>query len=123
MGSGTAFGIATRKLDERMSVIEAEGELDLSGAPNLKWVLLDALESASKTVMLDLSLLTFIDSTALGVLVSVNRRLAHGRLAIACPHEKVRRIFELSGIDGVLPLFDSAAEALAFLRRSTERAA
>lgn len=122
MRNGTAFGITTRELDERMSVIEVEGELDLSGAPSLKWELIDLLEDASRRVVIDLSLLTFIDSTALGVLVSVNRKLALGRMAIVCAHENVRRIFELSGTDSVLAIHGSLPEALAFLQRSASPA-
>src|SRR5581483_3641824 len=88
------FTIYKRDLDERASVISVEGELDLSTAPRLKWMLLDCLEGGHCQVVADLSRVTFMDSTALGVLVGVQRKLADAaRLAIVCTSENVLQIF------------------------------
>jgi len=109
------FGITCQELDENTNVVSVEGELDLSTAPRLKWMLLDSLQEGRNGLVVDLSRTTFMDSTALGVLVVVNRRLDPGaRLAIACPQENVLKIFELSGMDGVFAIFPSVEEALAF---------
>jgi len=62
------LGIFRRELDKRTSVISIEGELDLATAPRLKWMLIDALEAGHEELVVDLSLTTFMDSTALGVL-------------------------------------------------------
>lgn len=108
------FGITCRELDERTSVIEVEGDLDLTTAPRLKWMLLDSLQGGRDRVVLDLSLTCFMDSTALGVLVVVNRRLAaDARLAIVCDRPAVLRIFELSGMDGAFSIFPTFEQALA----------
>jgi anti-sigma B factor antagonist len=113
----TAFGILQRKLDTRTSVISVEGELDLATAPSLKWMLVDSLETASSRVVVDLSLATFMDSTALGVLVGVTKRLdADGRLAIVCTRPNVLKIFEISGLDGAFAIFPTLDEALAYAR-------
>jgi anti-anti-sigma factor len=109
-----AFGIAQRELDERTSVISLEGELDLSTAPQLKWMLLDSLEAGHSQIVIDLTLCSFMDSTALGVLIVVNRSLAAGvRLAIVTEHANVLKIFELSGMDGMFAIFPTLADALA----------
>jgi anti-sigma B factor antagonist len=114
--SSPAFAITKRELDERTSVISVEGELDLSTAPRLKWMLIDSLDAGSQPV-LDLSLTTFMDSTALGVLVGVNRRLAPDtRLAIVCPLRNVLQIFEFSGTDGAFAIHPTLDEALAHAR-------
>jgi anti-sigma B factor antagonist len=110
-----AFGISQRELDVRTIVIAVEGELDLSTAPRLKWMLIDALEAGHSQLVVDLSLATFMDSTALGVLVGVKRNLDEGaRLAIVCARTNVLKIFEFSGMDGVLAIFPALDEALAY---------
>jgi anti-sigma B factor antagonist len=113
--SQTGFGIIQSELDERTSVIAVEGELDLARAPSLKWALIDSLEAGHKQLVVDLSLTTFIDSTALGVLVGVNRSLSVGsRLAIAGARTNVLKIFELSGMDGAFAMFPTLEDALAY---------
>jgi anti-sigma B factor antagonist len=113
----TPFTILRREPDARTSVISVEGELDLSTAPRLKWMLIDSLEAGSSQLVVDLSLTTFMDSTALGVLVGANRRLdPSARLAIVCPRENVLQIFEFSGIDGAFSIYPTLDEALAYAR-------
>lgn len=115
--SAPAFAVFARDVEPGVSVVTVEGELDLSTAPRLKWALLDAFEGGSPRLVVDLSEVTFIDSTALGVLVSVNRtpNLA-APLAIACPRENVRQVFEFSGTDGVFDIQPTLDEALAHVR-------
>jgi anti-sigma B factor antagonist len=121
--TATAFGISQRKFDERTSVIAIEGELDLARAPGLKWALIDSLEAGHYQLVVDLSMTTFMDSTALGVLVSVNRSLEdRARLAIACAHPNLLKIFELSGMDGAFAIFPTLHEALAHARAHAAQA-
>ena len=113
----TAFRIFQRKPDTSTSVISVEGELDLATAPKLKWMLLDSLQTGSTRLVVDLSHTTFMDSTALGVLVGVTRRLDAGALmAIVCAQPSVLKIFELSGLDGAFAIFPTLEEALTYVR-------
>jgi anti-anti-sigma factor len=66
-------------------------------------------------VVLDLSDVAFVDSTALGVLVSFHRRLGN-RLVIAAAQPAVLRLFEITMFTSVLRLFESVAAALSALR-------
>jgi anti-sigma B factor antagonist len=110
----TAFEIVQRELDEHTCVIAIEGELDLSTAPRLKWMLLDALQAGYSLLVVDLSLTSFMDSTALGVLVAVKRGLDTGeRLTIVCPQSDVLQIFEFAGMDGVFTINPALDQALA----------
>jgi anti-sigma B factor antagonist len=112
------FEIAREEPDEHTCLISVQGDLDLSSAPQLKWMMLDALEEARNRLVLDLSLATFMDSTALGVLIGVNRSLPVGsKLAIAGARHNVLNIFELSGLDGAFAMFATLEEALAHVRR------
>jgi len=113
----TAFGVAQRELEHLTSVISVEGELDLATAPRLKWMLIDVLEAGCEKLVVDLSLVSFLDSTALGVLVGVKRRLAaDARLAVVCARPEVLKIFEFSGMDGAFAIFPTTDEALAYTR-------
>lgn len=117
-----AFGIIQSEPDERTSVVALEGELDLGRAPNLKWALVDSVDAGCRQLVVDLSRVTFMDSTALGVLVGVNRSLAIGaRLAIVCVHANVLKIFELSGMDGSFAIYPTLDQALAYVRGQTPR--
>jgi anti-sigma B factor antagonist len=120
--SSTTFAISQRELDAHASVVSVEGELDLSTAPRLKWMLVDALETGGTVPVVDLSLVTFMDSTALGVLVGVARRLAPGtRLAVVCVRPNVLKIFEFAGLDGAFAIFSTLDEALDYTRGSDVR--
>ncbi len=118
------FLVDRRELAQDTTVLSVEGELDLASAPDLKWALED-LQSAGtgKHVVVDLSNVSFIDSTALGVLVGAQRALDPGvRLAIACDQENVLRIFELTGLDGMFEIVATPAEALQYVQGSTTAA-
>ena len=123
-GSGdVAFLITRKELASDTSLLQVEGDLDLASAPSLKWALADVQSSDSHHVVVDLSRVGFIDSTALGVLVGAQRALDPGvRLAIACAEENVLRIFELTGLDGMFEIVPTLQDALGFVQGSTTAA-
>jgi anti-sigma B factor antagonist len=117
-----AFAIVEQRPDERTVVISIAGELDLATAPQLKWRLVDALEAGLDAIVVDLGDVTFMDSTALGVLVGVRRGLNVGaRLAIVCTHPGVLNIFQIAGLDGAFDNIATRDEALAHVRREGPR--
>lgn len=83
------------------------GEADLQTAPSLKRVLADACESAKQTIVVDLRNLTFIDSSGLHALVEAFETCTYRGLemkVIPGP-PNVQRLFQLTGIEEVLSLF------------------
>jgi anti-anti-sigma factor len=99
---------------EGVLVLVGEGELDAYTAPALA----DAV-SASETgpgarLVVDLSRVSFMDSTALGVLVRIVRAVVAGGGAarVVLPETAARRIFEITTLDRALPVAVSRAEAL-----------
>ncbi len=116
-GGKLAFSISQRKLDMRTAVLSVEGDLDLASAPSLKWALADAVGAGANQLVIDLARVSFIDSTALGVLVGVHRSLDKGtRMAIVCSKPEVLNIFELTGLDGAFDIFGDFDSALAHIR-------
>jgi anti-sigma B factor antagonist len=68
-------------------------------------------------VVVDLSRVTFLDSTAIGVFLNALRAFAtrSGRLVLVCPNERVRRPFEITGLTDRLPIVRSVEDALGSL--------
>ena len=113
------FAIDHRELDERTAVVAVEGDLDLASAPMLKRVLVERLNAGSTRLVIDLSRVRFIDSTALGVLVGVHRKLGAGeRLALAGAPTAVRRVIEVSGLAATFQIFPTVEPALAYVGSS-----
>jgi anti-anti-sigma factor len=99
-------------------VISVQGELDLATAPRLKWPLVDAIDAGRRRLIVDLAGVTFMDSTALGVLIGIRRTLKlGGRLAIVCTNADVLKIFEISGLDAAFPIFPTLDEARSYVAR------
>jgi anti-sigma B factor antagonist len=120
---GSIFAIAQRDIAGETIVLSVEGELDLSSAPSLKWALADSQSAGPRHVIVDLDAVTFIDSTALGVLVGAQRSMDQDlHLAISCHDENVLRIFELTGLDGMFEIVHTLDEALEFVRGSATAA-
>ena len=85
---------------EGETVLGAAGELDVNTAPELREQLARLIGEDSGTITVDLAAVTFVDSTALSVLVSALKRLrqAGGDLQLASPTPSVRRVFEITGL-------------------------
>jgi anti-sigma B factor antagonist len=100
-------------------VVSPAGELDAFTSPELRSELHRLLEDvATKRLVVDLTAVTFLDSSALGVLVGALRRLRErgGELHVVQPRPTVKRIFELTALDSVFTLHGGRDEALAAAR-------
>src|ERR1039457_1345700 len=101
--------------DGDLAVLAVDGELDYEVSPQLRVRLVRAIAAGRRRLVLDLSDVTFIDSTAIGVLAGAIARLDEaggGSLAVVCTHEKVLQIFEITGLDSVITLHRSRDEAV-----------
>jgi len=98
-------------------VIATRGEIDLFTAPELKRVLTEAIESGQHRLVIDLSEVTFLDSTALGVLIGAVKRLRSrgGALAIVNTDASIAKTFQITGLDQIFTIVPSREEALAAL--------
>jgi anti-sigma B factor antagonist len=111
------FGLTQSEPDAETAVISVQGEVDLATAPRLKWPLVDALDAGRRRLIVDLSDVSFMDSTALGVLIGVRRSLAPtARMAIVCSDAEVLRIFEISGLDVAFQILPTRNQALSYVR-------
>lgn len=87
------------------------GELDLSTVEKVEDAL-DAAHSGEKLLVLDLSALTFLDSTGLRLMVTVDQRARKDgrRLVIVKGPETVQRVFSITKLDEALEMVDDVSE-------------
>jgi anti-sigma B factor antagonist len=103
---------------EDLAILVVGGEVDFEVSPQLKARMTKTIKAGRRRLVLDLSDVTFIDSTAIGVIAGAVEKLDEsggGSLAIVCTHEKVMQIFEITGLDSVITVHPSREEALAAL--------
>lgn len=86
-------------------IVSLRGELDMATAEGLA----DRLVRVSgSTVVVDLDLLTFMDSSGIAALIEAKNRMAEGdMLVLARPQENVRRVFEITGLSEWIHDWDS----------------
>jgi anti-sigma B factor antagonist len=95
-------------------VVQLTGELDLYNARAVRDELFAVAARSPDRVVVDLSAVTFIDSTGLGVLIEARTRLTNRRaFLLAAPGLETRRALEISGLDRHFVVHDSLDEALA----------
>jgi anti-anti-sigma factor len=95
-------------------VIRLGGELDLYNADAVREALLDACNGETGRVIVDLSEVEFMDSTALGVLIEARSKVPDGKAFIlAAPGLETKRALKISGLDRHFSVHDSVQEALA----------
>jgi anti-sigma B factor antagonist len=109
------LAMSTTEPGPQIAVIALSGELDLYSCPEFKEELLRVIGSGATLVVVDLTETTFIDSTALGVLIRGVERLKiqEGRLVVACRDPNIVKIFEVTGLDRIFAVHRSLDEALA----------
>jgi len=117
-----AVWIANRELTQATVEVAVAGELDLATAPQLKWELNNALGGGYRRVILNLEGVTFIDSTALSVLVGFQRGLGESNsFALVCRCPRVLRTLSIAGLDGAFMIFPTTAAARLALEDETRR--
>ncbi len=106
--------LATRHEGD-VAVVSAMGEVDVFSAPGLDSELDALIAAGSSRLVVDLSEVAFLDSTGLGVLVKAlkHAREADGWLHLVVTSDRIRKIFEITGLDASIPIFDTAQDAIA----------
>jgi anti-sigma B factor antagonist len=101
------------RLEKDACVVLVTGEVDVYTSPSLKSALMAAAEEDCPTVIADMSGVDFIDSSGLGVLVGALRRAreAGGDLRVVCDKENIVKIFRITGLDRVFPMFSTLDQA------------
>jgi len=98
--------------DDGTVVVSLAGELDLYNAQTVREALLACCAESPERLIVDLSDVKFIDSTALGVLIEARTRMENRRgFMLAAPGLETRRALEISGLDRHFAVHESLDSA------------
>jgi anti-sigma B factor antagonist len=86
--------------------VHVEGELDIYSSPELMKSIEEALTGGSSRVLVSMSLVSFMDSSAISVLVKAQKEATEAgrQLVIHSPSRNVRRTLDLAGLSGHLQI-------------------
>lgn len=95
-------------------IVRIAGEADLYVAPQLERVFTQVADSVPCATVVDMTALTFLDSTALGQLLALRRRLETSEvpLLLVCDNRAVLRAFEITALDRRFQIVPTLTEAL-----------
>jgi len=93
-------------------VITVSGEVDLASSPQLDDAIISTLDSGAKAVAIDLTDVSFMDSSGLGVIVRGLKRCREAEidLDLVITNERVLKVFGITGLDQVIPIHSSISD-------------
>ncbi len=100
--------------DGDVITVAVEGQLIVGNRQELKQKVLDELERGGKKFLIDFSQTGYIDSSGLGVLVSLSKKIREqgGELRLADLNEDLRTLFELTKLDTLFQISETRGKAL-----------
>ena len=109
----------TWKTLDHILMVKINGDIDHHTCEILRQQVDQALENTnSRSILFSFAQVSFMDSSGIGVLIGrykLVQRLG-GRIAVACPSDRIREIFRLSALDKLFPFFETEEAALADLK-------
>lgn len=115
--------VSRHSLAPHAETLRLSGEFDLASVASVERAFEEVLAAAASTVIVDLSAVTFMDSTMLNFLQQARLRSQGLRvdLLIVRPPEQLWRTFEITMLDRLFSSFDSEDAALAHALQHEER--
>jgi anti-sigma B factor antagonist len=110
------MSFTVRKDDAKdVVIVGVDGQLIVGNRHDLKKKVLDAVEGGERKFVIDFAATGYIDSSGLGVLVSLAKKVreAGGDLRLAGLNDDLRTLFELTKLDTLFTIVDSVEEAVA----------
>ena len=103
----------TSRQEGTRTVIAVGGEIDVYTAPSLRERLNELVAAGHYDLVVDMEKVEFLDSTGLGVLVGALKRLraANGTFGLVCSKEPLLKIFRITALDQVFPIYPSVEAA------------
>ncbi len=98
-----------------VTIVTVNGQLIVANRQELKTLVYDAVDRGDRRFLLDLTPTAYIDSSGLGALVSINKKVREsgGTLRLAGLNDDLASLFELTKLDTLFSISGTAAEALA----------
>ncbi|HEV2712738.1 MAG TPA: STAS domain-containing protein [Gaiellaceae bacterium] len=117
------FSVRTAEVGDNAFIITVTGEADLHTAPEIDRALHGVLGLGGTATAVDLADVSFVDSTALAILLRHQRRFRGrgGDLVIVTADRRVLRTFEITGLDRVFRIEKRLADGVAVLLSDSSR--
>lgn len=117
MNNPLRLGIDVQKV-QGCPVLQVSGEIDIYTAPMFKQAVVGLVSDGNADVVIDLSGVTFMDSSGFGTLLGATRRLrpAGGGLHLAGANTTIQRMLRLTRLDTIMQLYDTPEEAVRAIR-------
>ena len=102
------------KTEKNTLITEISGELDHHSAAKIRAEIDAAISEEAKNIILDLTNLTFMDSSGIGMIMGRYKKIQSfgGKLVIVSPKPQVKRILEISGLFNIITIESSVNKAL-----------
>ena len=104
----------TTKKQDGVVIMEIEGQLIVGNRQELKQKMLDELEKGGRKFLIDFAKTGYIDSSGLGVLVSLSKKIREqaGELRLANLNDDLKTLFELTKLDTLFQIAETREKAL-----------
>jgi anti-sigma B factor antagonist len=114
----TPIKIGARSEDSETAVLSLAGEVDVANAGQVRDAALKLIAGGTKHLVVDLTSTDYMDSTALGTLVGLQKRLREsgGEVTIAGAQPRVSKLFEITGLTQVFRTYEDVSAALKEVR-------
>jgi anti-sigma B factor antagonist len=109
------MGFSQSRDGSGVTVVKVEGQLIVGNRQELKDLVTAALDHGDRRILIDFSQTGYIDSSGLGALVSISKRVreAGGDLRLSGLNEDLRSLFELTKLDTLFAIAETPQQALA----------
>lgn len=104
----------SRPISGRAYLISLAGDFDLHSGPQFERRVLEALGRGATELLIDLSDVSFIDSTTIGILMRTRKRVAPlgGRVLVVTADRNILRLFEITALDRMFEIYSRRSDAL-----------
>ena len=108
------MGFSQTKDSRGVLVVQVDGQLIVGNRHELKDLIQAALEKGERRLLIDFSRTGYIDSSGLGALVSISKRVreAGGELRLSGLNDDLRSLFELTKLDTLFAITETPEQAL-----------
>lgn len=107
-----------RRILNDVAVLDVAGELDIYTSPKLKTAIQDLISEGHAKLVVNLLKTTYLDSTALSVLTGALKQAREngGDLAVVYNQPQIEKIFSITGLHDVFPVFHAEGDAVSAAR-------
>jgi len=102
------------KNTHQVPIIELSGEVDAYTCSRFREAMIETIDDGNASIIVSMESVEYIDSSGLGTLVGGLKRASEqgGRIAIICTSPQIRKVFEITGLERVFPIYEAEEDAV-----------